>query len=135
MILAHALLKIDIREKLPRPLVGSPHRSPRRMPSSRESCPPPKRHRVLQQPARPLMLGQSLSSDAAAPSKSIPGVLTDPAWPWRCVLELHSVQQPCEGQLTAEHIQELRQPVEAAIFGAAHQFASFCWLPARPTAP
>src|SRR5947207_12558848 len=52
MILAHALLKIDIREKLPRPLVGSPHRSPRRMPSSRESCPPPKRHRVLQQPAR-----------------------------------------------------------------------------------
>src|SRR5438067_13889548 len=51
MILAHALLKIDIREKLPRPLVGSPHRSPRRMPSSRESCPPPKRHRVLQQPA------------------------------------------------------------------------------------
>src|SRR5436190_24337671 len=59
MILAHALLKIDIREKLPRPLVGSPHRSPRRMPSSRESCPPPKRHRVLQQPAsgRNLTLG------------------------------------------------------------------------------
>src|SRR5438067_1282205 len=56
MILAHALLKIDIREKLPRPLVGSPHRSPRRMPSSRESCPLPKRHRVLQQPASSVTL-------------------------------------------------------------------------------
>src|SRR5438105_2482940 len=62
MILAHALLKIDIREKLPRPLVGSPHRSPRRMPSSRESCPPPKRHRVLQQPAN------------ANPAKKIPHI-------------------------------------------------------------
>src|SRR5881394_406574 len=58
MILAHALLKIDIREKLPRPLVGSPYRSPRRMPSSRESCPPPKRHRVLQQPAKRLTLSK-----------------------------------------------------------------------------
>jgi hypothetical protein len=29
VILMHALLEIDIREKLPRPLVRSPHRSPR----------------------------------------------------------------------------------------------------------
>ncbi len=51
MIQSYPLLKIDIGEQLPRPLVRSPHRSPRRMPSSRESCPRPKHHRLLQQPA------------------------------------------------------------------------------------
>src|SRR5580658_1247408 len=55
MVSAHPLLKINIREQLPRPLVRSAHRVPPTNASSRESRLQRQRHRLLQQPVRPLV--------------------------------------------------------------------------------